>query len=412
MEYGLIGEHLGHSFSKEIHEQLGTYKYELKELNQHEFITFMETKPFKAINVTIPYKEKVIPYLDYIDPVAKQIGAVNTIINHNGILKGYNTDYLGLKALVDNLGVKLENSNVLILGSGGTSKTAYALCQMCGVKSCIKASLEPNSDIEIPYSQLPQIASQIDIIINTTPCGMYPNNNQELVDITNFPNLRGVVDVIYNPLRTRLVEHALNKGLKASGGLYMLVAQAVYASNLFQNKNNDNVLDIVNNIYNKLIKTKENIVLIGMPSCGKTKLGKLTSMALGRELVDTDNEIVQVIKGNISNYILEYGEPAFRQVEKEVIDRISKKSGIVIATGGGAVLDIENVLKLKQNGKLFFINRSLEKLEATSSRPLSSSKELLEKRYNERLPIYKRCADVIINGDLELDEKVKLIIGD
>ncbi len=414
MEYGLIGEHLGHSFSKDIHEQLGSYHYELKELTQDEFKEFMKKRTFKAINVTIPYKEKVIPYLDYIDPVAQKIGAVNTIINNNGCLSGYNTDYLGLNALFNKLKIDLKHKRVLILGSGGTSKTAYALCQMNMVKTCFKASLDVMSDIEIPYDDVSKIAKDIDILINTTPCGMYPHNEQELVKINGFTSLEGVVDVIYNPLRTKLIENALSKNLKAGGGLYMLVAQAVYASNLFQNKENDPQInkEIIDNIYNNLIKTKENIVLIGMPSCGKTKLGKLISSALNKDLIDTDEEIKREIKMEISDYIIKYGEPAFRKVESEVINEISKKSGIVIATGGGAILDNNNVLNLKQNGKLYFINRSLEKLEATSSRPLSSSRELLAKRYYERLPIYKNVADVIIDGDLELEEKVKLIVGD
>lgn len=410
MEYGLIGEHLGHSFSKDIHENLGTYKYELKELSNEEFKVFMEQKSFKAINVTIPYKEKVIPYLDYIDPIAKSIGAVNTIINNNGNLLGYNTDYLGLNSLFNKLGVELENKRVLILGSGGTSKTAYALCKMHNVKYCVKASLEPNSEIEISYDEVRNIEKDIDILINTTPCGMYPNNDQELVKLDNFVSLEAVVDVIYNPLRTKLVEQALDKNLKASGGLYMLVAQAVFASQLFQNKELD--LNVIDDIYSKIKKEKENIVLIGMPSCGKTKLGNLISNSLNKKLVDTDEEIKNIINGEISDYILINGEQEFRKIEKSVIQKISKQSGIVIATGGGAILDYDNVLSLKQNGKLYFINRSLSKLEATSSRPLSSSKELLEKRYHERLPIYTKVADEIIDGDLELDDKVKLIIGE
>lgn len=410
MEYGLIGEHLSHSFSKEIHERLGTYKYELKELNLEEFKFFMENRTFKAINVTIPYKEKVIPYLDYIDQTALSIGAINTIINKDGKLYGYNTDYLGLNALFKYMGLEIQNKKVLILGSGGTSKTSYAVCQTNKAKSIIKASLNAKAENEIPYEKIKDICNDTDIIINTTPCGMYPNNDQELINLDDFAMLEGVVDVIYNPLRTKLVEKALERKLKASGGLYMLVAQAVYASALFHDITFDD--SIINDIYRGILETKENIVLIGMPSCGKTTLGKLVSQKINRELIDTDEEIKKIIGMEIGDYILKYGEPAFREIEKQIVKDVAKKSNIVIATGGGSILDNDNVKALKQNGKLFFINRSLKNLETTSSRPLSSNKELLTKCYENRLPIYTKIADVIIDGDLELEKKVKLIIGE
>lgn len=406
MEYGLIGGKLGHSFSKEIHESIASYKYELLELNQDEFNTFMENKDFKAINVTIPYKEKVIPYLSYIDPVAEQIGAVNTIVNKNGKLYGYNTDYLGLKSLIERKKIHISNKKVLILGFGGTSKTATAVVKNMGCNEVIHASInhEPGT---ITYDEAIKDHCDAQIIINTTPCGMYPNNEDLIIDIKYFDKLCGVLDVIYNPLRTKLIQSAKRRNLKCASGLYMLVAQAVYASSIFLDKETD--IKLIDEVYNNIYKSKRNIVLIGMPSCGKTTLGKIVAKKLNREFFDTDKEIEKIIGCEIKDYLTIDNENEFRDIEEEVIKQLSKKSNVVIATGGGVIKRNINIERLKQNGKILFIDRNVELLMATTSRPLSSSLDALKHLYKERYRLYKEAADVSIENNDELFDAVNKI---
>lgn len=407
MKYGLIGKVLKHSFSKEIHEDIGDYKYELKELKEEELESFLLKKDFKAINVTIPYKEKVIPYLSYISEEAKSIGAVNTIVNDNGKLFGYNTDYYGFKALINYLGLNVFEKNVLILGTGGTSKTVFQVLKDLKAKSVFKVSREKSID-NICYDDLPNYYKDTEIIINTTPCGMYPNNLSRLIDISSFNKLEGIVDVVYNPLRTNFVLDGINKGIKSIGGLYMLIAQAFYAIEIFK----DITLDesIIDSIYHKMMDIKENIVLVGMPSSGKSTIGKKLGEELKREFFDVDDEIKKKINMDISAYFKEYGETLFREIEMQVIEELSLKNSCVIATGGGSILREKNIYNLKQNGCLFFLNRSLDLLITTSSRPLSSNIDDLKKRYDERYDRYISCSDVIINGDKSINECVKSII--
>ena len=354
MKYGLIGEKLGHSFSKEIHEMLGYYKYEIHEVAKSDIDSFMKQHDFLGINVTIPYKETVIPYLDEISAQAASIKAVNTIVNINGKLIGHNTDYFGMLALIKRNKLDVNNKKVLILGTGGTSKTAYAVLSDLGARQILKASIidEPGT---ITYEEANTIHNDVDIIINTTPVGMYPKNDGQIIDLDNFKNVIGVIDVVYNPLRTNLVLQAKTKNLIAEGGLYMLVGQAVYAAGIFLNKEID--LNIIDEIYEKIKNDKENIVLIGMPSSGKSTIGKILSEQLNKKLIDTDELIVNKLNMSIAEYMKTHSEKEFRDIETECVKEAAKMSNVVVATGGGAILRTENVNALKQNGKLYFLKR-------------------------------------------------------
>lgn len=409
MKYGLIGEKLGHSFSKEIHEMLGYYKYEIHEVAKSDIDSFMKQHDFLGINVTIPYKETVIPYLDEISAQAASIKAVNTIVNINGKLIGHNTDYFGMLALIKRNKLDVNNKKVLILGTGGTSKTAYAVLSDLGARQILKASIidEPGT---ITYEEANTIHNDVDIIINTTPVGMYPKNDGQIIDLDNFKNVIGVIDVVYNPLRTNLVLQAKTKNLIAEGGLYMLVGQAVYAAGIFLNKEID--LNIIDEIYEKIKNDKENIVLIGMPSSGKSTIGKILSEQLNKKLIDTDELIVNKINMSIAEYMKTHSEKEFRDIETECVKEAAKMSNVVVATGGGAILRAENVNALKQNGKLYFLKRNLELLTPTESRPFSSDMEALKKRYTERLPIYESVCDVVIDNNNEIFDAVKQILGE
>ena len=354
MEYGCIGEKLGHSFSKIIHNKLTDYDYELKEIAKADLKKFMTQKDFRAINVTIPYKEDVIPFLDEIDKTAKVIGAVNTVVNKNGKLYGYNTDFSGLNALISKNNIEIKNKKVLILGSGGTSKTANAVANYLGAKEVYRVSRNGGQGL-ITYKEAYQNHSDTEIIINTTPCGMYPKIGVSAVEIEKFPKLEAVVDAVYNPLSSALVVDAKDKGIKAVGGLYMLVAQAVFAAELFL----DVKFDIRENdrIFREIEAEKQNIVLIGMPGCGKTTVGKELAKAINKEFIDTDEEIVKREGISIPEIFKALGEAGFRKIESEIIKDVAARQGLVIATGGGAVLKDENTKLLKGNGIVFFLDR-------------------------------------------------------
>ena len=424
MQYGLIGNPLKHSFSKEIHKRIANYEYELCELSDSTFDDFMKKKDFKAINVTIPYKQRVIPYLDYIDDNAKTINAVNTIVNDNGKLKGYNTDILGVLDTFKHFEIDIKGKNVLILGTGATSNTVYHAVTQSNSNKIYKAYRE-NSKIkgDILYSNIPKLYDEINVIINTTSNGMYPHVDDELlVELNNFSHLEAVMDVVYNPLRTRFLQEAEKLNIKSISGLYMLVSQAYFASKLFMGENistlesgkhcsQDCKGELCEPIYVKCLKEKQNIVLTGMPTCGKTTIAKMISENYGYEYIDTDDLIEQKINTKIADYIDKNGEENFRNLESDIIKEISTKNHAVIATGGGAILRDINITNLKYNGKIFFINRSLENLMPSSDRPLTRDIESLTKKYNERLPIYKDTCDVEIDGDIEIIDRIKQIIA-
>ena len=355
MKYGCIGEHLKHSFSKEIHNALADYDYEILEIPRDELCRFMQTRAFSAINVTIPYKEEVIPHLYYIDECAKNIGAVNTIVNRDGKLYGYNTDFYGMTALLRHAGVSLKGKKVAILGTGGTSKTAYAVATAEGASSIIKVS-RSGRDGAVTYDELYTSHLDTEVIINTTPSGMFPNIFDKAADISAFKNLSGAIDAVYNPLRTPMISDAMAEAIPSEGGLYMLVAQAVRASEIFLGiEYPDGTLD---RIFNKIYREKENIVLVGMPASGKSTVGRLLSEKLGCEIIDTDDMIVEKAGKPITDIFRDEGEKYFRDLECECVKEASARSSVIIATGGGVPLREENVKALKQNGKIFFINRA------------------------------------------------------
>ena len=390
MEYGLIGEHLGHSFSKEIHNRIADYDYILKEIEPDRLKDFITSREYRGLNVTIPYKQDVIAWLDEVDEAALDIGAVNTIVNRDGRLYGYNTDYLGMRELILSNGMDLQAATVLILGSGGTSKTAYKVAESLGAKQIIKVSRHPKNG-EITYEEAYRDYSYADAIINTTPCGMYPDTEGCPIDVSRFNNLSAVVDAIYNPLNTRLVLSARQRGIKASGGLYMLVAQAVKASELFFDTTYAPA--VMESIFASMEGQKKNIVLIGMPGCGKSTVGMALKDRLNREFIDSDAEIVKRAGIEIPRIFSEYGEVYFRKLESEVISDLSKRTGIVIATGGGAILNDKNVEELKKNGELIWLNRPIDSIIPTEDRPLSNDKDKLIKLYTVREPIYRAAAD-------------------
>ncbi len=407
MKYGCIGEHLKHSFSKEIHEDFADYEYEICEIEPHNVENFLKNKDFLGINVTIPYKEKVIPYLDEISPVAEKIGSVNTIVNRDGRLIGYNTDFFGMKALIEKAGIDVRGKKTAILGTGGTAKTAYALAESLGASEIIRVSRK-ESETSVTYDSLYLDHADTKVIINCTPVGMFPSPDVSPVDLSRLTEVEGVADAVYNPLNTELYKNAVDRGISASCGLYMLVAQAVRASEIFLDTEYSR--DVIDRTYKKMRKSKENIVFTGMPASGKSSVGKFVADSLGYKFLDCDKLIEERAGCTITEIFSSQGEDAFRKMESEIIDEVSNLNGMVISTGGGAVLKGENIRALTRNGIIFFLDRSPELLVPTSDRPLSSSREDILKRYNERYDIYMRTADIRIPADGGIAEVAEEVI--
>lgn len=405
--YGCIGEKLTHSFSKEIHNALADYDYRIIELSREALGDFTNQGNFAAINVTIPYKEAIMPYLYEIDEHAASIGAVNTVVNRDGKLYGYNTDFFGMSELLRHADVSLKDKKVLILGTGGTSKTAYAVALAEGAREIIRVS-RTAKDGAISYGDMYERHTDAEVVINTTPVGMYPNIFGKAIELERFPHLSGVIDAVYNPLRTPMVLDARKRGIPAEGGLYMLVAQAVRASEIFTDTRYNG--DTLRWVYRKIVSDKENIVLIGMPGCGKSTVGYLLSVALGRELIDTDKLIEKKAGKDIPAIFREDGEAVFRELEAEVIRECASENGVIIATGGGAVLRADNVDALRENGRIYFIDRPLDLLMPTGDRPLSSTREDITQRYEERYGIYKAAADITVSADCSPGEVAEKII--
>ena len=407
MRYGLIGCPLGHSFSKEIHEALGRYSYELKELQSDQLATFLHQRDFAGVNVTIPYKQAVIPYLDEISARARAIGAVNTVVNRGGRLYGDNTDFDGMRLALHHAGISLSGRSVLILGTGGTSRTAYSVCRALGAGSIDRVSRSGNGGA-LTYEQAYTKRADADVILNTTPCGMYPNSDETPIDLSRFRQLTGVFDAVYRPLRTRLVAAAQSRGIPADTGLYMLVAQAVRAAELFTGEAFPKT--VIDRLYQRTRNERQNLVLIGMPGVGKTRVGTRLSELLHRPFFDSDKVIVERIKMPIADYFAAYGEEAFRKVETEVLGELSGRSGIVLSTGGGAVLKHENVAALRQNGYLLFLDRPVDELKTSADRPLSSDRERVRKLFAERYPIYLAAADKHILSGKNANETAHMIL--
>lgn len=400
--FGLVGHPLGQSLSPLIHKNFA-YDYELFDLDENSFEKFMEEKAFKGINVTIPYKIKVMDYLDWVSPLAERIGSVNTVVNRDGRLYGYNTDYQGLAYIIERAQIDLKDRLVLILGTGGAARTAHTLAEDLGTKDIRHISRSgPFSYDNIEKSK------DYEVIINATPVGMYPHNGQVPLDLKIFPRLEGLVDLIYNPLRTQLVLDAMDLGVKTAPGLAMLVSQAFYASQHFTGYDLPDYLR--QSILLNLEKSKENICLIGMPGSGKTSLAREVARLSGRAFADTDLEI-EKIKGMTCQDIIEKkGIQAFRLIEKEVIGKISKCQGMVIATGGGSILDRENLDRLRSSSQLVYIKRDLARL-SHEGRPLSQGPGAIERLYQERKNLYEKAGDFTVQvREGQLSETAKEIL--
>ncbi len=408
-EYGLIGRKLGHSFSKDIHARLGKYPYDLIELEPEQVEAFLKEKNFKGVNVTIPYKQTVIPFMDDMSRAALEIGAVNCIKNDGGRLIGHNTDFDGLTALIRRIGIDMKGRKVLILGTGGTSDTAFSVCRSEGACEVIKVSRRGNDGAAaVTYDEARKRHKDAQVIINATPCGMYPDIFEVPLDLDDFSGLEGVCDVIYNPLRSMLVMQALRKNVKAGGGLYMLVAQAVSASEFFLGVKYES--SVVDKIYNEILSKKTNIVLAGMPGSGKSTAGKAIAEKLGRKFFDTDEIIAGRAGISISEIFEKYGEEYFRNLETETVKSLAAENGAVIATGGGVVMKKKNEELLKMNGRIVFIDRELKLLVPTADRPTAFDRKQLARRYEERYDIYRAAADVIIQNNGSREELVQKIL--
>ena len=478
MKCALIGERLGHSYSKLIHEAFGLYSYELVSLPKDKVGEFMENEEFDAFNVTIPYKRTVMPYCSYISPEAQKIGSVNTVVRTSDGLHGFNTDYFGFKSMAERAGIDFAGKKVVILGSGGTSLTARAVeneefdafnvtipykrtvmpycsyispeAQKIGSVNTVVRTSDGlhgfNTDYfgfksmaeragidfagkkvvilgsggtsltaravasdggaeritvvsrsgEYNYDNLEKLAD-CEVLINTTPVGMYPNNGCSAASLDKFPRCEAVLDVIYNPLRTQLIMQALERGIKCSGGLYMLVAQAAQSAKYFCSAEIGK--EEIERVFRSLALDVQNIVLVGMPGCGKTTVAEELSKLTGRKAVDTDSLVEESAGMSVPEIFSQYGEKRFRELEAQAVRSAAKEKGLIIATGGGAVLDPGNVRALKGNGRIYYLKRDLDLL-SLDGRPLSKSRETLDKMFEARDPIYSNCADAAINNDL------------
>lgn len=402
MKSGLLGRKLGHSYSPQIHEYLGSYSYDLFEIEPEEVARFLCTGDFSGINVTIPYKKDVIPFLDELSPTAVKMGSVNTIVRmDDGRLWGHNTDYFGFTSMVFRSGISVSGKKVLVLGSGGTSNTAVKALKDLGAQVVIISRSGENN-----YQNL-DLHKDASVIVNTTPVGMYPKNGGRPLDLKNFPNLEGVLDVIYNPARTQLLLDAEALGLPHENGLWMLVAQAKEAAEFFGKKPLSD--DLIESVYRKMSAKMQNIVLIGMPGCGKSTVTALLAKKLGRKMVDSDQEIVKLAGKTIPEIFQEDGEEAFRILETQVLEKFGKESQLVIATGGGCVTRKRNYPLLHQNSNIFWLKRDLSLLP-TEGRPLSQ-KHPLSHLYETRKPMYEAFADYQIDNNGSCEDTVNAIIS-
>lgn len=393
--YGLLGEHLPHSFSPQIHSALGNNDYSLFEIAPQNLETFLKEHNFSGINVTIPYKKAVIPYLDEISQEAEKIGAVNTITVRDGKMYGDNTDYFGFVYMLEKSGISVDGKKTVVLGGGGASATVQAVLHDFGAKEVIVVDLNTENNYDNLY-----LHYDGEIIVNTTPVGMYPNNLKSLVNLDDFKNLSGVLDVVYNPLKTKLILDAEERNIPCSSGLSMLVAQAKKAHEIFFNTKLDTV--VCEKIENTLKMQMCNIVLIGMAGCGKTTVGQALGEKLNKQLVDTDEMVVKAENKPIPQIFAESGEDYFRKCETNAVMSAGKEKMQVIATGGGVITRPENYQPLKQNGIIVFINRDAELLP-TNGRPLSQMHGV-KKLYEERMPLYRGFADIEIDGNGTIEE--------
>ena len=400
MQCGLLGRKLGHSYSPQIHGLLGSYNYKLFEKEPEEVGDFLKNGNFTGLNVTIPYKKDVIPYLSQLSPVAKRLGAVNTIVRRqDGSLIGHNTDYFGFRYLVERSGLTVRGKKVLVLGSGGASNTAVAVLQELGAQVVVISRSGENN-----YQNL-HLHHDASVIVNTTPVGMYPITGISPIDLNLFPQLEGVLDAIYNPARTQILLDAEKQGLVAMNGLWMLVAQAKESAEWFTGS----VIDQgkIPEIHACLRRQMENIILIGMPGCGKSTIGRLLAQRTGKKFVDADEALEARLGRKITDIIPQDGETVFRQMESDTLAELGKQSGLVIATGGGCVTRERNYPLLHQNGTILWLTRQLHKLP-TEGRPLSQPGKLQE-MFAQRQSLYRQFADAEISNDGPVEETLEAI---
>ena len=402
MEYGLIGERLGHSYSPQIHRCFGNYDYRLYPMTGEQLGETLKKRDFKGLNITIPYKKDVLPFCDVISDTVRAVGSANTLYFRDGKLCAENTDLPGMLSMLDRAGISLTGRKVVILGSGGTSLTAQAACRARKARETVVVSRTG----PVTYDDLYTHHNDAEIIINATPVGMYPNNLVSPVDIGRFPQLCGVADVIYNPAKTALLLDAEESGIPCIDGLWMLVAQAWHAAKLFLNMEipEEKIAAAFRSVRQECV----NLVLVGMPGSGKTTLGRRAAEALGKRFIDLDEEIVKRF-GPIPDIFKNQGESAFRDMESEIVKQFGKESGCVIATGGGAILRPDNVRALRQNAVVAWIQRPIGQL-GTAGRPLSTGKEALERMAEARFPLYRACADFSIDNQNTPEEAVKKIL--
>ena len=400
MQCGLLGRKLGHSYSPQIHGLLGSDNHKLFEKEPEEVGDFLKNGDFTGLNVTIPYKKDVIPYLSQLSPVAKRLGAVNTIVRRqDGSLIGHNTDYFGFRYLVERSGLTVSGKKVLVLGSGGASNTAVAVLQELGAQVVIISRSGENN-----YHNL-HLHHDASVIVNTTPVGMYPNTGISPIDLNLFPQLEGVLDAIYNPARTQILLDAEKQGLVAMNGLWMLVAQAKESAEWFTGSVIDQ--DKIPEIHACLRRQMENIILIGMPGCGKSTIGRLLAQRTGKKFVDADDALEARLGRKITDIIPQDGEAAFRRMESDTLSELGKQSGLVIATGGGCVTQQRNYPLLHQNGTILWLTRQLHKLP-TEGRPLSQPGKLQE-MFAQRQSLYRQFADAEISNDGPVEETLEAI---
>lgn len=404
MEYGLIGEKLGHSYSPMIHAMLGSYRYELREVAPEALDAFLRAGDFRGLNVTIPYKKAVIPYCAELSDTAREVGSVNTLLRRaDGTLYGHNTDIGGLICMLREAGIDPAGRKAAILGSGGTSLTARAALRRLGAGEIVVVSRSGPVD----YAALYREHANIQVLINATPVGMYPKTGVSPADLSRLPRLCGVADVIYNPEKTALILDAQARGIPAATGLTMLVAQAHEAAELFTGAAIDPARDreIVRAIKGETV----NLILIGMPGCGKSSVGRRAAELLGREFVDCDAEIERRAGMRIPEIFAKYGEGYFRDLEQQIMEAVCRERGCVIATGGGAVLREENVRAMRQNGRVCLLLRPLEDLPR-DGRPLSASAEAVRALWEARRGRYLAAADFRVENRTDCEtaaQKVK-----
>ena len=408
--YGLLGWPLAQSFSQDIHQRLADYSYAYFEVPPDSFAEFLTQRSFRAMNVTIPYKEAVIPYLEGMDEGARACGAVNVVVNREGKLYGYNTDVLGMEEGLRRAGFSLAGKSALILGTGGTSKTAAYVLAKLGARRVRKVS-RTGREGALTYEQALDLDKDVDFLINTSPVGMAPDPMDRLaIPPSAFSKLEGIYDVVYNPLRTPLVIQGEKEGIPSVGGLYMLALQAFYAARLFLGQDLDRTK--ADRVFQDLMAEKRNIVLTGMPASGKTTVGRFLAWKMGRKLVDTDRVIEDRTGRHVSEILLEEGEEALRDREAKVISDLRLETGLVISTGGGAILREENRDALRANGLVYFLDRPVGELFSTYRRPLTPNRRAMEDRYRERVDLYRQ-ADVHLDiRSMESDRVAEKIMAD